>query len=168
MDADLEAMRSNDKFRKCVDYLLEPLLAERSIIRMPCKHGITFEAGDAVRRQKYEDLGLEDPGDDSIDRDGYCDCTPFNRRNELWEIGELCVKRALTVNQLREMSAILLLVTKDSFTCNHVNRVMFDSFNKKYGDFLKQVSKKREEGFSFSEIAQGVVPEWQYRMMPNI
>jgi hypothetical protein len=168
MDADLEAMRSTAKYKKCADNLLEPLLEERSIVSMPCKHGRTFEAGDAARKKKYEDLSQEDPGDDSIDREGYCDCTPFNRRNELWEIGELCVKRSLTVNQLREMSAILLLVTKGSFTYNHVNRAMLDSFNGKYADFLKQVSKKREEGFTFNEIAKGVVPEWQFRMMPNI
>jgi hypothetical protein len=98
MDTDLEAMRSYDKFKKCIDNLLEPLLEKRAIFSMPCKQGRTFDAGDAARKQKYAELGLDDPGDDSIDREGYCDCTPFNRRNELWEIGEMCVKRSLTVN----------------------------------------------------------------------
>jgi hypothetical protein len=66
------------------------------------------------------------------------------------------------------MSAILLLVTKESFTYKHAKRAMHDLFNGKCADFLTQVSTKREEGFSFNEIAAGVVPEWQYRMMPNL
>lgn len=168
MDADLAAMRSFEKYRKCVDHLLQPLLEERALYRMPCKHNATFESANAARRQKYLDLGLEDPGDDTTEREGYCDCTPFNRRNELWEIGELCVKKSLTVNQLTDMSHILLLKTKDSFTYNHVNRAMRDAFAGKYETYLKHVSKKRGEGVSFGEIASGVVPEWQYRMMPNI
>ncbi|MFN0219864.1 MAG: hypothetical protein ACKVP4_13740 [Hyphomicrobium sp.] len=168
MDADLEAMRSIDRFTKCVTYLLEPLLQERAIVQMPCKHGWTFEAGAAARQKQFDELGLDDPGDDTIDRHGYCDCTPFNRRNELWLIGEMCVIRSLTINQLRDLSSILLLVTRDAFTYNHARRAMHDLFNKKYETFLEQVARKRSEGASFNDIAIGVVPQWQYRMMPNI
>ena len=170
MDIDLEAMRSIARFNKCVIYCLEPLLEERRLIPMPCKHGKTFDAADAARRQRYAGSGLEDSGDDTIDRVGYCDCGTFNRRAELWQSGDLIGAggRNLNIKQLRELAAVLLVVTKESFTSNHVKRAMHDLFNGKYSTFLEQVAKKREEGLSFNEIAAGVVPQWQYRMMPNI
>ena len=54
MDADLQVMWTIPRFASCVDCLLEPSLAKRSIAPMPCKHGRTFELanqrGDSATR----------------------------------------------------------------------------------------------------------------------
>jgi hypothetical protein len=97
----------------------------------------------------------------------YCDCTRFNRRVALWEVGDLCLKYGLGRTQMRELAAILLLVTTDAFTYNHAKRAMHDMFAGRYKDYLKAYKRKREEGVSFSDAMGGLVPEWQFRMMPN-
>jgi hypothetical protein len=170
MDTDLEAMRSIPRFQSCVKYLIEPLLAERSITRMPCKHHATFQRSAEARREYYEERGLEYPDDDVLSPPpGYCDCVPFNRRNELWEIGELAVKVGLGPTQMNDLSAIVQIITQGTraFTFNHVNRAMRDMFYGKYADIQKMLKLKRKGGQSFQEAAAGTVAEWSYRMMPN-
>jgi hypothetical protein len=171
MDADLEVMRSIQRFKPCVECLLGPLLKERALSQMPCKHKKTFELARQARRRRwrrrYEELGLDDPGEDLLEDDQYCDCIPFNRRNSLWELGELCVKYSLTRTQMRELAAILLLITREEFAYNHVKRAMHDMFQGAYKDYLKAYSRKRDEGASFEETVAGLVPRWQFRMMPN-
>jgi hypothetical protein len=170
MDADLEAMRSIARYGSCVECLLEPLLKRRRIWQMPCKHRRTFELGIANRRRFYEERGFDDPGDDVSDEmpEGYCDCIPFNRRIALWEIGDLCVKYTLTRTQMREMAAILLVITTDIFTYNHVRRVMHDLFNGAHKNYLRAYKRQRDQGVSFDDAVPGLVQRWQYRMMPNV
>lgn len=173
MDADLQAMRSFERYVDCVDLFLAPVLEVRLLVPMPCKHRQTFEVAKSVRNRQLEALGLEGDADaDADDMESYCDCGPFNRRNELWLIGDACLKPCprLTKNQLRDLADIILLHTRHNkvFTYNNVKHAIHDLFNKKYADYLRQVKRKREEGMSFSDIAEAVVPEWQYRMMPNI
>jgi hypothetical protein len=169
VDSDLVAMRGFQKYRSCVDFLLEPLLSERTLVRMPCKHGRSFEYAKASWRQEADDQCVDDlPEADLNDHPGYCDCGEFNRRNELWSIGELCVKRSLTQNQLREMAAVMMMVTREAFTHNHVNRAMFDLFCGKHKDYLKSFKRHRDEGISFKDVLTQLEPKWQFRMMPNI
>lgn len=171
MDTDLEVMRSIERFQSCVDLLLEPLLKKRRITQIPCKHMRTFEMRKAARERYYEERGLDDPGDDDGDTmpEGYCDCARFNRRNALWEIGDLCVKYGLTYNQMRELAAVLLLITTDVFTYNHAKRAMHDMFQGSYKDYLRAYRRKRKVDISasFEDIVAGLVPRWQFRMMPN-
>jgi hypothetical protein len=169
MDADLEAMRSIARYRSCVECLLDPLLKKRQIWQMPCKHRRTFEARKAARQRYYEERGLDDPGNDEGDEmpDGYCDCIPFNRRIALWEIGDLCVKYTLTRTQMRELAAILVLITTEIFTYNHAKRAMHDMFQGAFKDYLKAYKRKRDEGVSFEDAMVGLVQRWQHRMMPN-
>lgn len=97
----------------------------------------------------------------------YCDCIPFNRRAGLWEIGDLCVKYTLTRTQMRELAAVLLLITRDSFTYNHVRRSMHDLFSGAHKSFLKAYARKRDDGASFADTMEALIPRWQFRMMPN-
>jgi hypothetical protein len=169
MDADLEAMRSIQRYKSCVECLLEPLLKKRRLWQMPCKHRRTFELRKAARQRHYEERGLDDPGDDQGDEmlEGYCDCIPFNRRVALWEFGDLCVKYGLTRTQMRELAAILLVITTDIFTYNHAKRAMHNMFQGEFKNYLKAYKRKREEGISFEDAMAGLVPRWQFRMMPN-
>jgi hypothetical protein len=166
---DLEAMRSVSRYASSVECLLEPLLNQRRIGQMPCRHRASFEQRKADRARYYEERGVDDPGDDGEDEmpNGYCDCIRFNRRIAMWEIGDLCLKYGLTRTQMRELAAILLLVTTDSFTYNHAKRAMHDMFRGRYDDYLKAYKRKREQGISFIEATGGLVPQWQVRMMPN-
>lgn len=68
---------------------------------------------------------------------------------------------------MRELAAILVLITRDSFTYNHVRRAMLDMFCGAYKPYLKALARKREDGASFKEAIDGLVPRWQFRMMPN-
>ena len=68
---------------------------------------------------------------------------------------------------LRELAAILLLITREEFTYNHVRRAMHDMFQGAYKAYLKAYSRKRDEGASFEDTVTGLVPRWQFRMMPN-
>lgn len=111
-------------------------------------------------------LGVDDPGDDSVEREGYC--VPFNRRIALWDIGDLCVKYGLTRTQMRELAAVVILVTKTDFIYNHVRRAKCDLFQGTYRNFLKAYKRKREDGASFEEAMEDLVPRWQFQMMPNI
>jgi hypothetical protein len=170
MDTDLEAMRSIERYQSCVECLLEPLLKKRQLAPTPCKHKRTFEIANDNRRTYYEERGSDDPGDDSVEdhRFRYCDCgARFDRRAALWEIGDLCLKHGLWRNQMREMAAILLLITRDHFTYNHVNRAMRDLFQGVYKPYLKAYKRRRDQGASFEETVEGLVPRWQFRMMPN-
>lgn len=183
MDADLEAMRSIPRFRSCVDCLLGPLLLRRAIAPMPCKHHKTFEMASAAYREFYEQRGLDHIDDD----DGpveipprYCDCARFNRRNELWEVGELTTKFNLTRTQMRELAHVLMLGTHARFTYNQVKRTMFDMFRGVYVREIKALralmrkGKKGKgedgpiyDGKSFAEASAEIVAQWQFRMMPN-
>ena len=100
---------------------------------------------------------------------GYCDCVPFNRRNELWELGELAVKVGLGPTQMNDLSAIVQIITQGTrtFTFNHVNRAMRDMFYGKYVDIQKMLKRKRKSGQSFEQASAAAVAEWQFRMMPN-
>lgn len=173
MDADLHDMQSFARFSQPVVYLLEPLLKQRELIAMPCKHGRTFERARQARRQQFEELGQDEPGDDQFGDDehdmpvGYCDCIPFNRRNQLWDIADVCVKRGLSPNQMKEIAALITILTTDSFTFNHFNRVMFDLFCGEYKEFLKAFRRQSDKGVSFADAMPGLVARWQWRMMPN-
>jgi len=162
-------MREIDRFRGAVSYLLEPLLKQRRLAPMPCKHGRTFESAEQVRRAEFDEMGFEDPGDDpSFEQpDGYCDCGQFNRRNELWEIAEMCVKRSLTHQQMSEIAAIIIVLTKTEFTYNHFHRAMLDLFGGEYKDFLRAFKRQQDKGVSFTEAMPGLLARWQWRMMPN-
>jgi hypothetical protein len=151
-----------------VDCLIEPLLKRRALAGMPCKHQRTFELARAQRAKLYDELGYDDPNEDIEQPAGYCDCIPFNRRAALWELGDLCLKFGLTRTQMRELAAIVLLVTREQFTYNHVRRGMHDMFQGAYKDYLRAYKRKREDGVSFDDVVVGLVPRWQHRMMPNI
>lgn len=170
MDADLEAMRGFARFESCVECLLEPLLTKRVLTPMPCKHGRTFELARETRRRHCEDIGADDPEDDTLDQEeGYCDCgAGFDRRNALWELGDLCVNFNLGRTQMRELAAVLLVITTREFTYNHVKHAMHDMFNGVYRNYLKAYKRKRDKGASFEETMVGLVARWQWRMMPNI
>lgn len=171
MDADLEALKEFERFREPVECLLRPLLKYRAITAMPCKHGRTFQAAREARGAYYSQLGFDTPDDDG-DREempeGYCDCGRFDRRNELWEIAEMCVKRSLTRKQMTEIAAIITIVTTDAFTYNHFHRAMLDHFAGEHKDFLKALRRQREKGVSFFDAMPGLVARWQWRMMPNV
>ena len=168
MDTDLEVMRSITRFRPCVELLIEPLLSRRTLTPMPCKHVRTFELADQWRRERCEEQGVDDVEDDTEMPKGYCDCGKFNRRDELWEIGELTIKRGLTRTQMRELAHVLLLVTGKTFTFNVVKRTMLEMFSGRYKAELKALKRLREgEGVSFADASERLVAEWQFRMMPN-
>lgn len=79
MDADLQAMRSFERYVDCVDLFLAPVLEVRLLVPMPCKHRQTFELAKSVRNRQLEALGLEgDAEADAEDIESYCDCGPFN------------------------------------------------------------------------------------------
>lgn len=161
-------MQSFARYSSCVECLLAPLLKERVLVAMPCKHSRTFEIAKQERRRRYEELGLGEPDCDDLEEPpGYCDCVRFNRRTALWDIGDFCVKYGLNRTQMRHMAAILLLITKDTVTYNVIRRTMHDLFGGAYKDFIRAYSKKRDDGASFEEAVAHIVPRWQFRMMPN-
>ena len=80
----------------------------------------------------------------------------------------MCVKRNLTRTQMRELAAVLLVITSHEFTYNHFHRAMLDMFCGEYRDFLKAYKRQRDKGVSFSEAMPGLVARWQWRMMPNV
>ena len=84
MDEDLEQLRSFARFNGAVECLLEPLLKKRAIAPMPCEHRRKFEIAREARRTNFEAIGADDPYGEELLRqpEGYCDCGPFNRRNE--------------------------------------------------------------------------------------
>ena len=49
-----------------------------------------------------------------------------------------------------------------------MKHAIHDLFSKKHAEYLKQVTRKRDEGQTFSDIADAALPECQYRMMPNV
>lgn len=167
-DPELSRMLEFERFKEPVGCLLGPLLRQRSLVAMPCKHVRTFETARQARCDYFEDLD-QDPDDDDAGQmpKAYCDCNSFNRRNELWEIAELCVKRSLTRQQMSEIAAIVTVLTTDVFTFNHVHRAMMDLFCGEHKDFLKAVKRQRDKGNSFAEAMPGLVARWQWRMMPN-
>lgn len=177
MDADLEAMRSVPRFYACVQDLIEPLLSHRDIAPMPCKHHRTFELAAQRHRERCEEQGIDiDDDEPNAMPDGYCDCGKFRRRNELWEIAELTVKRGLTRTQMRELAYVLLLGTRSTFTYNHVNRTMLGYFNGVYEREIKALHKRARkgkgkgegyDGKSLAAATYALVAEWQFRMMPN-
>ena len=137
---------------------------------MPCKHGRTFEMARAVRAEFHDEVGTDDPdGDDeAIEQpEGYCDCGPFNRRNELWEIGEMCVKRALTQEQMSDIAAIMLVTTSTHLTYNHFHCAMLDLFCGDHKDFIRAVNRQRKKGVEFDVAMHGLMARWHWRMMPN-
>lgn len=79
----------------------------------------------------------------------------------------MCLKYNLTRIQMRELAAIVVLITIEEFTYNHVRRAMHDMFQGNYKSYLKAIERKRDDGASFVEAIDGLVPRWQYRMMPN-
>jgi len=171
MDAELVRLSEFPRFIGPVRFLLDPLLsAPRDIAPMPCKHGRTFDLARQARSEYFESIGAEDPGDDEAMQmpKGYCDCGPFNRRNELWEIAEMCVKRSLTAKQMTEIAALIVVLTKETFTYNHFHHAMLDLFGGEHKDFLKAFKRQRDKGASFAEAMPGLVARWQWRMMPNV
>jgi hypothetical protein len=60
------------------------------------------------------------------------------------------------------------VITIDDFTYNHVKRGMHDMFNGVYKNLIKAYRRKRDEGASFTDTLDGLVPRWQFRMMPNM
>jgi hypothetical protein len=137
---------------------------------MPCKHERTFEFARKARLEYFSDRGLDAPeqDDEALEQpEGYCDCSPFNRRNELWEIAEMCVKRDLTRKQMTEIAAIITVLTTETFTYNHFHRAMLDHFTGEHKDFLKALKRQRDKGVSLTEAIPGLVARWQWRMMPN-
>lgn len=166
-DPDLDAMKSISRFRSCVECLLEPLLQERALMPMPCKHQNSFNRRRNWTKQRFDDLGLDEPDDDNDMPQDYCDCAKFDRRMSLWEIGELCLKHGLTRKQMRQLAAVLCHITHSGFTTNHVNRAMRDIWHGRHSAYLKAFDFKQEHGLNFQQAVQELVPEWQYRMMPN-
>lgn len=169
LDIDLEWLRDIERYRSAVKFLLEPLLKNLEIGPMPCKHGRTFEIARRNRLQFYEEIGEDAPDEDiSMEMpDGYCDCGRFNRRNELQQIADVCIKRALTHQQMTEIAAILIVITPKVFTFNHFNRAMIDLFCGEHKDFVRALKRQRDQGASFAEAMPGLVARWQWRMMPN-
>lgn len=170
MDAELLRLSEFPRFIRPVKYLLGPLLSERDIAPMPCKHGRTFEDARYARFQYFEENFEDCPGDDDTMQmpQGYCDCGPFNRRDELWEIAEMCVKRSLTSQQMSEIAALIIVLTKETFTYNHFHHAMLDLFCGEHKDFLKAFRRQRDKGASFADAMPGLVARWQWRMMPNV
>ncbi len=145
-------------------------LKKRAIAPMPCKHGRTFEIAREARRTNFEAIGADDPYGEELLRqpEGYCDCGPFNRRNELWEIAEICVKRNLTREQMSDIAAIMLVSTASYFTYNHFHHTrLLDLFCGEHKDFLRALNRQRKKGVSFDVAITGLVARWQWRMMPN-
>ncbi len=128
MDADLAHMMRFERYRDVVAYLLVPLLASRELISMPCKHARTFVWAEQRRRQYFEAIGEDYPGgDDALDEHpSYCDCTPFDRRAALIEIGEMCVKHGLHPHHLSDLASYLRAITTAAFTYNWAQRAIMD------------------------------------------
>ena len=61
MDPELHTMLSFERFRSPVECLLAPLLNERVLVPMPCKHGRTFEMAHEARRQYYDEMAAMIP-----------------------------------------------------------------------------------------------------------
>jgi len=170
MDAELLRLSEFPRFIGPVKYLLGPLLSERDIAPMPCEHRSTFYGAWMVRHDYFKSIGEDDPNDDETMQmpEGYCDCGSFDRRNELWEIAETCVKRGLTAQQMTEIAALIIVRTKETFTQNDFKHLMLDLFCGEHKAFLKAVKRQRDKGASFSEAMPGLVARWQWRMMPNV
>lgn len=80
----------------------------------------------------------------------------------------MCVKRGLTSQQMSEIAALVIVLTKGTFTYNHFHHAMLDLFCGEHKDFLKAFKRQRDKGTSFAEAMPGLVARWQWRMMPNV